>query len=180
VDSSPIDGARTSVLRLRPYKLDDEQSARRGHEEMKKDNFTFLLGWDDDSEWPIWLHEISQHRRGLSLSPGIVPAAQLCADVNGQIVGRISVRFQLNKELALFGGHIGFGVLPDHRQRGYATEILRQGLVIARGEGLTRVLIICNDDNLGSARTIEMCGGELEGVATAEDGATKIRRYWIK
>ena len=108
-----------------------------------------------------------------------MPAAQLCADVNGEIVGRVSIRFQLNKELERFGGHIGFGVLPAYRQRGYATEILRQGLVIARGEGLTRVLIICDDDNLASARTIEKCGGVLEAVVTDEDDVTKIRRYWI-
>lgn len=146
---------------------------------MRRDGFTFLLGLEEVGDWGAWIHEIAQHRRGLSLSPGLVPAAQLCADVNGVIVGRISVRFQLNKELSLFGGHIGFGVLPEYRQRGYATEMLRQGLVIARAEGLTRVLIVCNDENLASARTIETCGGVLESVGTDEDGLTKIRRYWI-
>lgn len=167
------------MLRLRPYGDRDERAARQGHEEMKKDGFTFLLGLEENMTWEDWLYVNSQHRRGLSLSPGLVPAAQLCADVNGEIVGRVSIRFQLNKELERFGGHIGFGVLPAYRQRGYATEILRQGLVIARGEGLTRVLIVCDDDNRASARTIEKCGGVLEAVVTDEDDVTKIRRYWI-
>jgi len=179
VASSSAGVTRASAVRLRPYREDDELAARKGHEAMREDDFTFLLGLEEAGSWSEWLHDITQHRRGLNLSPGLVPAAQLCADVLGVIVGRISVRFQLNKELALYGGHVGYGVLPEHRQKGYATEILRQGLVIARAEGLMRVLIVCNDENLASARTIEKCGGVLEGVVTAEDGLTKIRRYWI-
>jgi hypothetical protein len=33
------------------------------------------------------------------------------------------------------------------------------------GLGLDRVLLVCSADNLASARTIERCGGALEGIA---------------
>ena len=100
------------------------------------------------------------------------------ADVAGQIVGRTSIRFELNDVLLREGGHIGYGVLPQHRRRGYATEILRQSLVIVRAEGVDRVLVTCDEDNVGSRTVIESCGGKLESVVNAADGVPK-RRYWI-
>ena len=68
----------------------------------------------------------------------------------------------LNDWLRLEGGHIGYGVLPGHRRRGYATEILRQSLVVARAHGVDRVLVTCDDDNAGSAAVIEANGGVLD------------------
>jgi predicted acetyltransferase len=60
-----------------------------------------------------------------------------------------------------------------------ATEILRQSLVIARANGIDRVLVTCNEDNAGSIAVIEACGGQLHPVIqTAPQGPRK-RRYWI-
>ena len=67
---------------------------------------------------------------------------------------------------------------PGTARRGYATEILRQSLVIARASGVERVLMICDEGNAGSRAVIEACGGQFEAVV--EDArAIPIRRYWI-
>ena len=112
-------------------------------------------------------------------------AARLKRDANGlvaavaqEIVGRTSVRFMLNASLAERGGHIGYGVLPQHRRRGYATEILRQSLVIARAAGVGRVLVTCDQDNAGSRAVIESCGAVLDSVVTL-DGKPPVLRFWI-
>ena len=56
--------------------------------------------------------------------------------------------------------------------------MLDQALVIARAEGVARVLVTCDDDNIASATIIERAGGVLQDVRLAPDGTHK-RRYWI-
>lgn len=165
-------------LRLRPFTVTDETAAVSAHAAMKDDGFRFLLGWDERRDWRGYLEELERHRRGLDLAADLVPSAMLAADVDGQLVGRVSVRFALS-EVPSRGGHIGYCVLARFRRRGYATEMLRQALVIARSEGVGRVLVVCDDDNLASAATIERCGGVLESVVEASAHDVAFRRYWI-
>lgn len=173
--SAPAGGA----LRLRPLRLADEAAFRAGHEAMRPDGFTFGLDdFDADTSWPEYLQRVAAGARGVQVQPGRVPATFLVADVGGQLVGRTSIRHTLNDWLRREGGHIGYGVLPAHRRRGYATEILRQSLVVARSLGVARSLLICAEANLASRAVIERCGGVLEGLALAEDGRP-IRRYWV-
>ena len=146
---------------------------------MQSEGFTFLLDWAEDMEWTDFIVLLSHQRRGISHLPDRVRAVQLAADVDGQVVGRASIRFELNEALTHQGGHIGFGVLPHFRRRGYATEILRQSVVVARSEGVARLLLTCHDDNVGSASVIEACGGHLETVIPSVAGQLALRRYWI-
>jgi predicted acetyltransferase len=124
------------------------------------------------------LRRLEQLRRGLRVPPDRVPATFLVAVVNSGLVGRISIRHELNAFLMDFGGHIGYGVRPVHRRRGYATEMLHQALVIARAEGVDRILVTCDDDNTASTVIIERTDGVLDDIRRAPDGAQK-RRYWL-
>lgn len=63
-------------------------------------------------------------------------------------------------------------------ERSYAGEILAQGLIIGRAEGVDRVLVTCDEGNAASARVIEHRGGVLEDVRAEPDGPLR-RRYWI-
>jgi predicted acetyltransferase len=145
---------------------------------MAADGFTFGLGLEPGMPWAAYLKLLADHHAGVNLPPGHVPATFLVADVAGEIAGRASIRHQLNDFLAREGGHIGYGVLPAQRRRGYGTEILRQSLIIARATGIGRVLVTCDDGNLGSIAIIEACGGRLESADRAADGHL-VRRYWI-
>jgi predicted acetyltransferase len=146
---------------------------------MVPDGFTFGLDLEPGMAWDTYLKTLGEQRAGVSLPADRVPAAFLVADIAGEIVGRTSIRYSLNDFLAREGGHIGYCVLPAHRRRGYATEILRQSLIIARANGVGRVLVICDEDNAGSRGTIEACGGQLESIVEIAASAPRIRRYWI-
>lgn len=167
------------ALRLRPLRFDDEPEARLAHEELKDDDFQFLLDWTPDRPWGDYVAEQADRRHGIGLPENRVSSSFLIAEVDGALVGRISIRHELNAWLSALGGHIGYAVRPAHRRRGHATEILRQGLVIARAEGIEEVLVVCDEGNLGSSAVIERLGGVLEDVRPDSEGLPK-RRYWIR
>jgi predicted acetyltransferase len=127
-----------------------------------------------------YLEVLEEQERGVGLRPNHVPSTFLFAFKSHRIVGRVSIRHRLNDFLFRVGGHIGYVVVPEFRRQGHATEILRLGLRIAHEKlGIDRVLVTCDDDNIGSIRTIENNGGVLENVVTGPEIDKPKRRYWI-
>jgi predicted acetyltransferase len=102
--------------------------------------------------------------------------------VDGEFCGRIGLRFQPGTEAlpAAALGHIGYGVVPWKRRRGYATQALRLVLPVARAEGLVRVLITCDDDNEASKKVILANGGVFSGRRPhpSRPGHVKLA-YWV-
>lgn len=166
-------------LRLRPPTISDEAEVVAAHRQMAIEQFTFALRWREDLPWAAYLALLEGNRIGTAAPEGLVPAAFLVAEVDGAIIGRASVRYELNELLAQEGGHIGYCVLPAYRRRGHATEILRQGLIVARAAGVDRVLVTCDDDNVGSRVVIERCGGKFADIVTSQEDDVSVRRYWI-
>jgi predicted acetyltransferase/N-acetylglutamate synthase-like GNAT family acetyltransferase len=168
------------VLVLRTPVQDEEEEFLRAHSATSPRDPNFLHFYKEGMALRQYLEVLAARERGTDLPPGEVPSTFLFAFVSGRIVGRVSIRHSLNGFLERLGGHIGYVVVPEFRRRGYATAILRQGLGIASGRlSIRRVLVTCDDDNLGSIRTIEKCGGVLEEVVTGPDLQVPKRRYWI-
>ena len=147
-------------------------------EAMAAEGFVFALAFGEDATFADYVARLERLQRGEPPLGRFVASTFLLAEVDGEVVGRTSIRHELNDFLRHEGGHIGYGVLPSYRRRGYATEILRQSLERIRALGVDPVLVTCDDDNVGSARVIEAAGGVLEDVVENEAG-TQTRRYWI-
>lgn len=176
-------------LILRELTTDDEQAFREG-----------LKDWvGEDPEWYsfVWTKEMthSEHLQVLKdqkdknkIPSHRVPSTMLYGFVtvaeHGKskevIVGRLSIRHELNDFLFQRGGHVGYAVSPKHRQKGYATEILRQGLQCCKDLGLTKILITCSDSNVASQKIIEKLGGCLENKLFDEEKNEFLRRYWLE
>ena len=167
-------------LVLRVPRQSEEAEFLRAHRATSPSVRHFLHYYEEGMSFGRYLEVLAQQERGENLPPNHVPSTFLFAFAGTRIVGRVSIRHSLNPYLERFGGHIGYVVVPEYRRQGYATAILRQSLQIARQKlGLKRVLVTCDDDNVGSIKTIEKNGGVLESIVTGPDGDKPKRRYWI-
>jgi predicted acetyltransferase len=167
-------------LALRLPREDEEQEFLRAHRATTPDVPSFLHYYEEGMPFARYLELLQQCARGEHLPPGHVPSTFLFAFDGPRIVGRATIRHALNDFLLRVAGHVGYVVVPEFRRRGYATAMLRLSLQIAhRDLGFTRVLVTCDDDNVGSIKTIEKNGGVLENVVTGPDLAKPKRRYWI-
>ncbi len=95
------------------------------------------------------------------------------------LVGIINIRHELNDYLLKIGGNIGYGIRKSERQKGYATEMLRLGLLKCKELGLEKALVTCNFDNVASEKTILSNGGVFENELFDEYDNTKVKRFWI-
>ena len=79
-----------------------------------------------------------------------------------EFIGSANIRARIDTHsLAHFGGHIGYGIRPAMRSKGYGKRLLALALQICRGMGLGVVRISCAETNTGSRRIIEANGGVL-------------------
>ena len=166
-------------VELRPLAPRDQAVCLEAHEELVSDGFDFLWGFEPPMSWDEYLTMLADYAVGRNLAPDHVASVLLLALVEGEVVGRVSVRFALNDFLLARGGHIGYAVRPRFRRRGYATLMLTEALALAHRHGIDPVLVTCNDANVASAGVIERYAGVLESVFVDHDG-TRIRRYWIR
>ena len=112
-------------------------------------------------------------------SSGLVPDSTFfCLDEDRDImVGAVNIRHYLNEALLQSGGHIGDGVRPSERRKGIATQMIGLALQECKKLGIDRVLMVCDKDNVGSAKSIMKNGGVLENEVVV-DGCVE-QRYWI-
>jgi len=137
-----------------------------------------LYKWDDISAWVNFNH-MMRNKETLP-KPEYVVADQFMLVRVGEprILGMINFRHYLKEGyLAEHGGHIGYGVRPLERRKGYAKVMLALCLKEARAIGLEKVLLCCDLDNAGSRNTILACDGKFERLAIT--GSEVDERYWI-
>ena len=129
-------------------------------------------------------HDFEGYLAGLDTAPKppLVPDSTFfCLDEErGSFVGAVNIRHYLSDALLKSGGHIGDGVRPSERRRGVATAMIGLALDECRRLGIDRVLMVCDRDNIGSARSIINNGGVLENEVENEQDGRIIQRYWIE
>ena len=96
-----------------------------------------------------------------------------------RIVGMINIRQHLTPQMLQFGGHIGYGIRPTERRKGYNKINLYLGLLKAAELGLEKVMLDCSADNIGSDKTIKALGGVLERSEIDPYDNTLTNVYWI-
>ena len=127
-----------------------------------------------------WLEILKMREKEETCPPGGVTSDCFIAVrlSDKRIIGIIDFRHHINHPiLSVWGGHIGFTVRPNERQKGYAKEMLHQNLQTCRNHGLEKVLLTCDYDNIASEKTIISNGGKFEKEVNVDGKIMK--RYWI-
>ena len=126
-----------------------------------------------------WLELVRQTEKA-ETSPMKLPATTYISvrESDSKVIGTIQLRHYLNEEFEVKGyGHIGFGIRPSERQKGYAKEQLLLVLDEARKLNITKVMLGCYADNIASSKTIIACGGVFSHEIVEEGRISKV--YWI-
>ena len=98
---------------------------------------------------------------------------------DNRIVGTINVRWYLNEAMLYFGGHIGYGIRPTERRKGYNKINFYLGLMEAKKLGLEKVMLDCDVNNLGSDKTLRALGGVLERTEIDPSDGILTNVYWF-
>ncbi len=96
-----------------------------------------------------------------------VPSTTYWLYADGVPVGFGNVRHFLTDALREAGGHIGYGIAPDYRGKGYGNEILRLLLQKARETGIGKALVTVHSDNIAS-QAVALKNGGVIARRTAE------------
>jgi len=136
-----------------------------------------LHHYDTYEEW-IWL--VKECEKPDNNLIGVQTSTYFAVrESDGEAVGCIELRHTLNDSLAVIGGHIGFSVIPEERRKGYATEMLKRVLTVAKKTGIDKVLLTCDTDNVASCKTTEKCGGKREQEEPFVLDGEQYYKYWI-
>lgn len=163
------------------------------HIKLKSEYLSFYLEWKesgenmvpwviskDPSEFQAMLESLGDSENGIGLPDGWVSDSTFWLVNNvGRVLGAVNIRHRLTEDLMNAGGHIGYGIRPSERRKGLATKLLELSLAEAKKLGIENVLVVCDAENIGSAKTIIKNGGEPDSDFIEEDGNV-IKRYWIK
>ncbi|MDH5673051.1 MAG: GNAT family N-acetyltransferase [Myxococcales bacterium] len=168
-------------LVLRELQGGDREALCMAVEEFRHSDpgWMFAFHFDPNADFDAYVRQVANWKRGRDMPTPFVPNTFLVGVVGAKIVGRLSLRHELNDALRQDGGHVGYGVVASERGKGYARRLLELSLPLARAVGLPRIMLSCDDDNLPSSRTIEACGGVLQDRVSSGRGVLK-RRYWIE
>jgi predicted acetyltransferase len=139
----------------------------------------YARGRDD---FDAYIQSLEDEEQGRNLEPDHVPCSnRWLLDDDENIVGIVRIRHTIDTPF-LFAevGHIGYDVPPAHRKMGYGIASLQAGLQVAKDLGIAKVLIHADNANPPSWRTIERCGGVLEGDYWSDFWNCQVRRYWLE
>jgi len=126
------------------------------------------------------LQWLSNNEQGLGLPQGWVKDSTFwLINESNHVKGVVNIRHELTQFLSNAGGHIGYGIRPSERRKGYATSLLKLSLLEAKLLGIDNVLVVCDASNIGSKKTILNNGGKRDVDFVEADGNI-INRYWIK
>ena len=137
------------------------------YDKNRTDQFAGCMGLRDCSTEKDWIKLCNLRKRTETCEQAgtTVPSTTYFAirESDNRLVGVIDLRHHIDHPiLGTWGGHCGYSVRPSERGKGYANEMLRLNIQNAKRMGLSKLLVVCDETNAASEKTILANGGVFE------------------
>jgi len=176
--------ADSSALKLIAPSIQYEVSFRAAFSELESDSDRFAWIYLGEAHYENYFktsfaeYVATLLRRETETPPNFVCDSIYWAVLDNEVVGRISIRHELNDFLSKVGGHIGYIVRPSYRGRGIATQMLKQVLRTQRAQQIGKLLLTCDEHNVASEKTIMNAGGTLSDCIDMDPGKPRKKHFW--
>ena len=139
-------------------------------------------GLGDFEDFASWQTRCQREHAGLWQDPEWnVPSGVFLAirKHDSRLIGLMRLRLGDSPKVLDFDGHIGSGIRPSERRKGYARQLLHMGIKACGKAGMTKVLVTCDAGNTASEALLRGAGGRFEDTRMEEDG-NLIHRFWFE
>ena len=103
-----------------------------------------------------------------------IPTSSYLLIENNEIIGHIFIHHLIDLEvLKDYEGHIGYGIRPNKRNKGYGTKMLSLDL------NISEIFISCKKENVPSAKVIEKNNGILLEETYIQEENSIFKKYKI-
>ena len=138
------------------------------------------MEYKSEEQFIEMLNRVDEIEKGENLGPFASSSTYwLYDDERDILIGASNLRHYLTEEGIKLFGHIGYGIRPTERRKGYGTTLLKMTLQEAKNRNIDKVLLGAYEDNIASWRLMEKCGGKLENIVVEEETGLPVKRYWI-
>lgn len=151
--------------------------------------------WHEDGSriapWPLYLeynteekfmelvNRLEEVEKGINLND-MAPLTTywLYDEEKDRIMGATCIRHKVLGENGRLWGHIGYGVRPSERRKGYATYILKTAMKEAQKRDIKYIYVGAYTENIASCKTIEKCGFDFDEHIIDKGCDKEIRKYY--
>lgn len=164
------------MVELREISIADEKEfcefQKKYREECKDEKIPYSLN-PENLPFKDFLNELEKCKHIETLPKGFVLAKYFLIYVDKKLVGGINLRMGTNDFILNYAGHIGYGIAPWERNKGYAKDALKKLLLLALDLGMRDFLLTTDIENIASQKVILACGGVYEKTIAEK------KLYWI-
>lgn len=174
----------TSIKLIKPskdlYKQYKEMMDEWYNDGSRIDPWPLRLKYSTEDEFNEMLNRIDEVEKGINLD-GYASSTTywLYDEDNNKIIGASNLRHFLDEIGGEYWGHIGYGIRPTERKKGYGTLILTLTLDKAKKLGLEKAYLGAYEDNIGSWKIMEKCSAVFDKIVYEKETNLPIKKYYI-
>lgn len=131
-----------------------------------EERYPFPLDFDHQN-FELLLKKLADFANGINIPTSYVASETYWLVDGCELIGVANLRLSLNEAITYCGGHIGIGIRPSYRGKGFGNLLMGKVIEAAYSRGIKPLHIHCYKHNLASAKMIIANGGVLDSEIIA-------------